>query len=165
MDDVAQWLALNLPGEPAEATVVHGDYKLDNVLLSPLDPGQLVAILDWEMCALGDPLVDLGIMLAYWSGAGTDGGTDALATVTTRPGYLSRGELIERYARQSGRDVSRIAFYETFALFKIAVVIQQIYVRYVRGQTRDARFAPLGARVAELAGAARARSADAKASR
>ncbi len=151
MDAVAAWLAARVPPDPAEPTVVHGDFKLDNVLLDLLDPGRVRAVLDWEMCALGDPLVDLGIMVAYWTcGAGEPGG-DALSSVTGRPGYLSREALIDGYARASGRDVSAITFYEAFALFKIAVVIQQIFHRYQRGQTDDGRFATFGDRVRDLA--------------
>ncbi len=109
------------------------------------------------MSALGDPLVDLGILLAYWSPTAPPEQHDALTTVTNRPGYLTRDEILDRYATRSGRDVSKIKFYETFALFKIAVVIQQIYYRYVRGQTDDARFAHFGERVEYLARAAQER--------
>ena len=137
---------------------MHGDFKLDNVLLDPLDVGRIVAVFDWEMSALGDPLVDLGILLAYWAPTAPPEQRDALTTVTDRPGYLTRDEIIERYAARSGRDVSNIRFYETFALFKIAVVIQQIYYRYVRGQTDDPRFATFGERVTYLARQLRAAS-------
>jgi aminoglycoside phosphotransferase (APT) family kinase protein len=154
MDRLASLLAERVPPDPVEPSVVHGDFKLDNVLLDPLDPGRVEAVFDWEMCALGDPLVDLGILLAYWSPTAPPGQQDALTTVTSRPGYLTRGEIIDRYAKRSGRNLSTIRFYETFALFKIAVVIQQIYFRYVRGQTDDQRFANFGARVAYLARAA-----------
>ena len=140
------WRHISLPTRSIPA-VVHGDFKLDNVLLNPLDPADIVAVLDWEMAALGDPLVDLGIMLAYWAPLESAGHSDALTTVTGRPGYLSRDELVDRYSARSGRDVSSIAFYEAFAVFKIGVVIQQIYYRYRRGQTDDPRFATLGDRV------------------
>ena len=156
MDALAVWLASRLPSEVAEPSVVHGDFKLDNVLLDPLDPGRVVAVFDWEMCALGDPLVDLGILLAYWAPTAPPDQRDALTTVTDRPGYLTREEIVDRYATRSGRDVSAIRFYETFALFKIAVVIQQIFFRYVRGQTDDPRFATFGERVTYLARAAAA---------
>ena len=93
----------------------------------------------------------LGILLAYWQPTSPPSQRDALTTVTHRPGYYTRDEVIERYAQQSGRDVSNVRYYEIFALFKIAVVIQQIYYRWVKGQTSDQRFAAFGARVAYLA--------------
>jgi aminoglycoside phosphotransferase (APT) family kinase protein len=151
LDTVALWLAAHQPPDSLEPAVVHGDFKLDNVMLDPLDPGSVVAVFDWEMAALGDPLVDLGIMLAYWTSTEEAGGTDALSTVTGRHGYLTRDEIVERYSSHAGRDVSEIAFYEVFALFKIAVVIQQIHYRYRSGQTDDPRFATLGDRVHSLA--------------
>src|SRR5262249_34095127 len=151
MESVLTWLRERLPPNADPPSVVHGDFKLDNVLLDPLDPSRLVAVFDWEMSALGDPLVDLGILLAYWSPTAPPSQRDALSTVTDRPGWLTRDEIIARYAARSGRDVSAIQFYETFALFKIAVVIQQIYFRYVRGQTDDSRFANFGERVDYLA--------------
>jgi aminoglycoside phosphotransferase (APT) family kinase protein len=151
MDALAAWLSKRLPPEPVQPAVVHGDFKLDNVLLDPLDLSRLVAVFDWEMSALGDPLIDLGIFLAYWSPTAPPVQQDALTTVTHRPGYLSKDQIVDRYAERSGRDVSAIRWYETFALFKIAVVIQQIYFRYKRGQTDDARFANFDARVLYLA--------------
>jgi len=152
LDELARWLASRRPPDPDRPAIVHGDYKLDNVMLDPLDVGRLVAVLDWEMCALGDPLVDLGIFLAYWAPEGPPSSApDALTTVTDRPGWLPRDEILERYTLESGRDLSAIRFYEVFARFKIAVVIQQIYVRYVRRQTDDPRFADFGARVRHLA--------------
>jgi aminoglycoside phosphotransferase (APT) family kinase protein len=151
MDAVAEWLLTHLPPDPAEPAIVHGDFKLDNVLLDPLNLGHIVAVFDWEMSALGDPLVDLGILLAYWTPTAPPEQRDALNSVTERPGWFTPAEIIDRYAVRSGRDVARVRFYQTFALFKIAVVIQQIYVRFVRGQTDDPRFATFGERVAYLA--------------
>src|SRR5262245_9513106 len=151
MDGLAAWLRDHLPGDPATPSVVHGDFKLDNVMLDPLDVGRIVAVLDWEMSALGDPLVDLGILLAYWVPTAPPLDRDALTTVTHRPGYFSRDEILERYAKRSSRDLSNIRFYQIFAIFKIAVVVQQIYFRYVSGQTTDARFAKFDERVAYLA--------------
>lgn len=146
MEALAQWLAARLPDDPGRPTIVHGDFKLDNVLLDSRSPERVAGVFDWEMSALGDPLIDVGIFLAYWRPA-----TAPAGPVTDRPGWWSRERLIEEYARESGRDLSRIRFYETFALFKIAVVIQQIYFRFVRGQTDDSRFAAFGARVVALA--------------
>ena len=139
------------PARPGHASVVHGDFKLDNVMLDAADPTRLVAVLDWEMAALGDPLVDLGILLAYWGPTAPPGHDDDLVTVTERPGWLTRDEMIERYARASGRDVSAIRFYEAFALFKVAGVIQQLFARYARGETKDERYARFDVRVAYLA--------------
>jgi aminoglycoside phosphotransferase (APT) family kinase protein len=151
MDALRDWLIARLPANPDMPAIVHGDYKLDNVLLDPLDVTRLVAIFDWEMSALGDPLVDLGILLAYWRPTAPPEQRDALTSVTHRDGYFTREEIIDRYTAQSGRDLSNIRYYETFALFKIAVVIQQIYYRYRRGQTDDPRFANFGERVTFLA--------------
>ena len=151
MDALAAWLRDHLPGDPASPSVVHGDFKLDNVMLHPQDVGRIVAVLDWEMSALGDALVDLGILLAYWVPTAPPLERDALTTVTHREGYFTRDEILERYAARSGRDLSGIRFYQVFAIFKIAVVIQQIYFRYVSGQTTDARFAKFDERVAYLA--------------
>jgi len=151
MDALAAWLREHLPPDPPAPSVVHGDFKLDNVMLDPNDVGRIVAVFDWEMSALGDPLVDLGIVLAYWEPTAPPLQRDALTTVTSRLGYFTRDEIIERYAARSGRDLSGIRFYQIFAVFKIAVVIQQIYFRYVNGQTTDARFATFDQRVAFLA--------------
>ena len=111
----------------------------------------IVGVFDWEMAALGDPLVDLGILLAYWVPNASAAPQDSLTTVTTLPGWLTPSELVERYAARTNRDLARLKFYEVFALFKIAVVIQQIYFRFVHGQTKDPRFANFGNRVTYLA--------------
>jgi aminoglycoside phosphotransferase (APT) family kinase protein len=157
MDRVAEWLQTHLPGDSAPS-VIHGDYKLDNVMLNASDPGRLTAVLDWEMCALGDPLVDLGILLTYWSHIRPGDASDALASVTNRNGWFTRDEIIECYSQRTGRDLSALGFYETFASFKVAVIIQQIYFRYASGQTDDPRFAHFAARVEQLAREARALS-------
>jgi aminoglycoside phosphotransferase (APT) family kinase protein len=149
MESLAQWLEERIPNDPPRATLVHGDYKLDNVMLDETDPSKLVGVFDWEMSAIGDPLVDLGILLCYWVHAVSD--HDAIPSVTTKPGWFTREEILARY----GGDVANIAVYEVFAVFKLAVVIQQIYARFVRGQTDDPRFEPLGARVIDLARIAR----------
>lgn len=149
MEALAEWLGANIPADPARATLVHGDYKLDNVMLANDEPSRLVGVFDWEMSAIGDPLVDLAILLCYWVHAVSD--DDAIPGVTRRPGWFTRDEIIARYASRSGTDVSNVRTYEVFAVFKLAVVIQQIYARFVRGQTDDPRFAGLGERVEGLA--------------
>lgn len=167
MEQVIQWLMDRIPPEPGnEPTIVHNDFKLDNIMLDGGDPARVVAVLDWEMCTVGDPLVDLGLLLCYWTMSGGASGTGegvvkpgrteqaangSLRALTNGPGWLTRQEIIERYAAKTGRDLSRIAFYETFARFKVAVVIQQIYFRYVQGQTRDERFRKFDQLVLELA--------------
>ena len=151
MEALTQWLTARLPGAPPRASIVHGDFKLDNLMLAENQLDRIVAVFDWEMSALGDPLVDLGILLAYWMPTAPPSQRDALTSVTSRPGWFSREEVIERYAARTGCDVSNVRFYEVFALFKIAVVIQQIYYRFAVGQTDDPRFATFGDRVTYLA--------------
>jgi aminoglycoside phosphotransferase (APT) family kinase protein len=151
MDQVVEWLSDRLPADSAgKATIVHNDFKLDNLMLDETDPSRIVAVLDWEMSTVGDPLIDVGLLLSYWTMQGSDQ-TSSLRAVTNGPGWLTREEMIERYEQQSGRSLSLIVFYETFARFKVAVVIQQIYFRYVRGQTKDERFRNFDALVRELA--------------
>ena len=160
LDRVVRWLNDRIPPEPdpasgRPATLVHNDFKLDNVMLDTQEPSRIIAILDWEMCTVGDPLVDLGIALCYWAQKGDpEARRESISPVTTGPGWMTREELAERYAEQTGRDVTGIAFYEVFALFKVAVVLQQIYYRFVKGQTHDERFKDFDRRVAGLARAA-----------
>jgi aminoglycoside phosphotransferase (APT) family kinase protein len=160
LEGVVGWLAERIPPEPdpqaaRPATLVHNDFKLDNVMLDAREPSRLIAILDWEMCTVGDPLVDLGIALCYWAMKDDpEARRESISPVTTAPGWLTREEIAARYAEKTGRDVSGIAFYEVFALFKVAVVLQQIYYRFVKGQTHDERFKDFDRRVAGLARAA-----------
>lgn len=152
MENLVEWLRDRMPPDPVRPTLLHNDYKLDNVILDANNPARLVAILDWEMCALGDPLVDLGLLLCYWSQKGdSEARREAISGVTVLPGWCSRSEVVERYAVRTGIDVSNIVYYEVLALFKLTVVIQQIYYRYYVGQTHDERFAEFGKRVAGLA--------------
>lgn len=149
MDKVIEWLDQKMPPESPDATIVHNDFKLDNLMLDAADPSHVIAVLDWEMTTVGDPLIDLGLMLTYWTMKG-GGQSSSLRAVTNGPGWMTREEIIQRYEAKTGRDVSRILFYETFARFKVAVVIQQIYFRYVQGQTRDERFRNLDQLVSAL---------------
>jgi aminoglycoside phosphotransferase (APT) family kinase protein len=151
IERVAGWLAARLPPESG-AGLVHNDYKYDNLVLAPGDLTRIVAVLDWEMATVGDPLMDLGTTLGYWVEAGDPLPLQHAAFgPTALPGSLTRQELTARYAEQTGRDVGDVVYYYAFGLFKIAVIIQQIYARYVRGHTRDARFAQLSEVVAVLA--------------
>jgi len=147
MEELAAWFGGRVPPDPVKPSIVHGDFKLDNVMLDPADASRIVAVLDWEMSALGDPLMDLGLLLAYWP-PGAPGERSALPD---RSGWFTRDEIVERYAERSEQDLSAIRFYETFALFKVAVIIQQIFYRYACGQTDDARFADFGESVQALA--------------
>jgi aminoglycoside phosphotransferase (APT) family kinase protein len=156
MDAVHAWLAANLP-EEGPATLVHNDYKLDNVMLAA-DPGRLVAVFDWDMCTLGDPLSDLGALLTYWSEPGDPAPLRATAMMPADPRFPAREELVRRYAERSGRDVSRIAYYHVLGLYRLAVIAAQIYVRFRRGQTQDQRFAAFGPTIAVVAAEARARA-------
>lgn len=158
MDELAKKLLDRLPKSSA-AAVLHNDWKLDNTMYAADDPSRIVAVFDWDMTTLGDPLVDLGTLLGYWGELGDDVPRGTGSMITMAEGFLTRDELCQRYATRSGRDLSAIAFYETFALFKTAVVLEQIYVRFVRGQTKDERFGALGALVPRLAEAAQARGA------
>jgi aminoglycoside phosphotransferase (APT) family kinase protein len=136
-----------VPPDVERPTVVHCDFKLDRVMLDEADVGRLVAVLDWEMCAHREPLVDLGNPLAYWPPLAPG----ARPLRTEPPGWLTRNESVARHVARSGRDVSGVRYYETFALLKVAVVLQQNFYRYARAQTDDARFASFGERVAALA--------------
>jgi aminoglycoside phosphotransferase (APT) family kinase protein len=151
MDQLARWLIERLPPEAQRPSLLHGDFKLDNVMLDGKDLSRLVAVFDWEMSAVGDPLIDLGILLAYWIHTTPAAQRHSLDAVTRRTGWFSRQEILERYQQRTGDDVTGIKFYEVFAVFKLAVVLQQIFYRYHRGQTDDARFADLDKRVELLA--------------
>jgi len=150
LEAASAWLARNQPARGG-AALVHNDYKYDNLVLDPGDLSRIVAVLDWEMATVGDPLMDLGTALGYWVDPDDPPGFQALAFgPTMRPGNLDRAGLAIRYAERSGRDVGPLLFVYVFALFKIAVILQQIYKRYRDGHTTDPRFAPLGAAVAVL---------------
>lgn len=151
MQRAAAWLAENMPKE-SDVSLIHNDFKHDNLVLDPEDITRIVAVLDWEMATIGDPLIDLGTTLAYWVEEKDPPGVKAFGFgPTTLPGSLTRAEFLERYANASGRNVTRMLFYYVFGLFKLAVIIQQIYARYHRGFTKDPRFAHLNLMVAVLA--------------
>jgi aminoglycoside phosphotransferase (APT) family kinase protein len=143
IDALSAWLRERVPAESG-ASLVHNDFKFDNVVLAPDDPTRIVAVLDWEMCTLGDPLMDLGTTIGYWAEAGDDPAWKAMAFgPTAMEGAMTRRELVERYAERTGRDVGDMLFYYAFALLKIAVIVQQIHYRWKHGFTKDPRFATL----------------------
>jgi len=147
---LTRWLVEHIPVSPAPA-LIHNDFKLNNMLLDAHDLARPVAVLDWEMTTIGDPLFDLAISLSYWVQA--DDPVELhmiLPTITHLPGFFRRAEFMERYATKSGRDLSSMHFYLTFAYFKLATILQQIYIRWLRGQTQDQRFAIFGSRIRTL---------------
>lgn len=150
LESSIKWLNDNVPTESG-ASLVHNDYKFDNIMLDPDDLTRITAVLDWEMVTVGDPLMDLGTTLGYWMSA--DAGEEML-NMPFNPRVLmeniSRQELVEMYADASGRDVSNILYYYVFGTFKIAVIAQQIYSRFVKGFTQDKRFANFDKFVAAL---------------
>ena len=148
-DRLLAWLEAHKP-KASRATLVHNDLKLDNCQFVASDPDRVSALFDWDMTTLGDPLFDLGTLLGYWSEAQQPGGTTGSNSIMGEPGFPTRDEVAERYAKRTGIDLASIDWYEAFALWKTAVVVQQIFIRYKRGQTTDARFADMGERVPEL---------------
>lgn len=149
-DTVGAWLGEHMR-EDVPHTLIHNDYKFDNVMLDPAEPTRIVAVLDWEMCTVGDPLMDLGTTLGYWTEPGDDPVWQAMGlSPTASPGGLTRGQIAQRYAEKTGRDVSDVLFYYAFGLLKIGVIVQQIFFRYAKGHTKDLRFAKLDRVVAAL---------------
>jgi aminoglycoside phosphotransferase (APT) family kinase protein len=141
VEPLTAWLASQLPGD-SEATLIHNDFKLNNMIFATNDLSQVVAVVDWEMATIGDPLLDLAVTMSYWVEDGDPAALkQMLPTVTKLPGFPTRSEFIAQYAAKSGRDVSNIQYYLVFAYFKLAVILQQIYYRYKHGQTKDERFA------------------------
>jgi aminoglycoside phosphotransferase (APT) family kinase protein len=129
MDDVHDALQARIPTQ-GPAAIVHGDYRLDNCMVSP--DGEVAAVLDWELCTLGDPLADLGLLMVYWSDPGDDGSALGAAP-TAQEGFLHRADLLERYAAASGRDLAQIDFYVAFGYWKLAAIIEGVYARYLGG--------------------------------
>jgi aminoglycoside phosphotransferase (APT) family kinase protein len=153
VDEVHDALAARIP-EQGPAAIVHGDYRLDNCLLEP--DGTIAAVLDWELCTLGDPLADVGLLLVYWSDRG-DATAALMETSTALDGFPSRAELIGRYAAASGRDVSGVGYYRAFGYWKLACILEGVYARYrggVMGETGG--FEGFAAQVEMLASQARA---------
>ena len=139
-ENIEKWLIENIPTS-TKATIVHNDFKLNNMMFSATDPGKVIGVFDWELSTIGDPLTDLAAAIAYWKEAGE--ADIGITSVTTNPGFLSRREMLELYATKSGRDVTNIDYYLTFAFYKIAVILQQIYYRWKIGNATDERFGKL----------------------
>jgi aminoglycoside phosphotransferase (APT) family kinase protein len=142
-EDVARWLASSIPDSP-EVTLLHNDWRLDNMAVDPHDPGVCVAVYDWDMATRGDPLADVGTLMASWYDPGEE--RSVLNPMPTdSPGWLDRRAAVARYGERSGRDMSVIDWYIVFGTWKLGIVLQQIYIRWARGQTKDPRFSALGA--------------------
>jgi aminoglycoside phosphotransferase (APT) family kinase protein len=150
VERISAWLTQNIPAS-SDATLIHNDYKYDNVVLDSNDITKIVGVLDWEMCTLGDPLSDLGTTLAYWTDPSDPEELQEICSApTTIPGTLTRAQLAERYALATGRGIHDMVFYLAFARFKVAVIVQQIYYRYARGLTHDERFGTMPHKIAIL---------------
>jgi aminoglycoside phosphotransferase (APT) family kinase protein len=152
VDDLHRRLSGRIPDQGA-ATIVHGDYRLDNMILS--DRGEVAAVVDWELCTLGDPLADVGLLLVYWSEP-EDELMPLVDAATTASGFPSRDELCERYAERSGRDLSQIDFFVALGFWKLAIILEGVYARYAAGAygKRDDGFQHFAALVERLAAAA-----------
>jgi len=145
-ETIMQWLVDSMPAESAAGCLIHNDYKFDNLVLASDDPSRVVGVLDWEMATIGDPLMDLGCSLAYWIEAEDPADLQKIRMLPThRPGMMSRREFLECYLARADLDCQDFLFYRVFGLFRLAVIVQQIYYRYCKGQTRDARFKSFGA--------------------
>jgi aminoglycoside phosphotransferase (APT) family kinase protein len=152
IDSVHERLAARIP-EQGPATIVHGDYRLDNMILS--QSGQIAAVVDWELCTLGDPLADVGLLMVYWSEPGDDL-IPLFEPATLAPGFPSREEIRSRYAERAGRDLSEIDFYVALGCWKLAIVLEGVYARFAAGQygTTDDGFREFAKVVEQLAAAA-----------
>ena len=133
VEQVGTWLAANLP-EPLQTTVVHGDYRLGNMMVAPAEPNRIVAVLDWEMGAIGDPRADVGYLLATYTEPNGRASALGSSPVTGEAGFPSRAELVARYRERSGRDVEPLPWFEALALWKAAVFCEAIYGRFIRGE-------------------------------
>ncbi|MEO6858813.1 MAG: phosphotransferase family protein [Solirubrobacteraceae bacterium] len=150
-EETAAWLAANLPESPA-ATIVHGDYRLGNTMLAADAPARLIAIFDWEMATIGDPLADVGYMMIHWTQADDPGGRKFnLQRVTAQPGFPTRQEMVERYEERSGRSVQSLDWYVTLALWKAVAFMEGNYKRAISGATDDPYLKTFGDGVVELA--------------
>lgn len=148
IEKLADWLQQNLPDDSERPGLIHNDYKYDNLVLDPNDLGRVIAVLDWEMATIGDPLMDFGTSLGYWVETNDPEEWQRYGFgLTSLPGSFTRTELLDHYTQRTGRRIDDPVFYFAYGLLKIAVIVQQIYFRYQKGLTRDPRFAGLGALV------------------
>jgi aminoglycoside phosphotransferase (APT) family kinase protein len=147
---IRKWLEGRIPSESG-ACVIHGDFRIDNVIVDSNDPFNIIAVLDWEMATLGDPLMDLGNSMAYWIQADdSEGLLELCRQPSDAPGMLTRQEIAEYYAERTGAEIDDFDFYMVYGVFRLIVILQQIYYRYHHGQTRDPRFAVMIDHVREL---------------
>ncbi len=143
-EDVMDWLSARQPSDINRPSVVHNDFRFDNLVLAPDDPLRIIGVLDWELATIGDPLMDLGNSLAYWIQADDPEEFQLLRLMPTHlDGMLTRREIVNAYGNISGYDIADFDYYFCFGLFRLAVIAQQIYYRYHHGQTRDERFKKL----------------------
>jgi aminoglycoside phosphotransferase (APT) family kinase protein len=150
VESLTGWIAREIPESP-QPTIIHNDYKLNNLVLAPDDLRVVRAVLDWEMATIGDPLFDLAVSLSYWREPDDPQELiEVMPTVTSKPGFMTRKEFMQRYAEKSGRDLSEMHWYMVFGYFKLAVILQQIFARWRKGQTSDERFAAFDRRVRNL---------------
>ena len=150
VEKISAWMQQHIPST-SSASLIHNDYKYDNVVLDPANITRIIGVLDWEMCTIGDPLTDLGTTLAYWvDPADPEELQENRSGPTTHPGSFTRAELVAYYAQKTGRDVSQMSFFLALARFKLAVIVQQIYYRYHLGLTKDGRFASMPHRINTL---------------
>lgn len=144
-ESVMQWLHDKMPAQDLATCLIHNDFRFDNVVLNPTDPTEVIGVLDWEMATLGDPLMDLGNTLAYWVQADDDAVFQSVRRQPTHlAGMLTRQEVIAYYGEKTGYRVDNFDFYAIFGLFRLAVIVQQIYYRYFHGQTTNPAFADFG---------------------
>jgi aminoglycoside phosphotransferase (APT) family kinase protein len=152
MMKVQQWLAAHIP-QAQPATIAHGDFKLDNVMWDTCGARpKTIALFDWEMSTIGDPLADLGWMVTYWTDPDdSETRRNVVSSMESAPGYYQRREMVALYEKQSGRAMRDFAFYEVFSLFKLAIILEGSYSRYLSGQADDPIFATYDARVPGIA--------------
>ncbi|MEH7380430.1 phosphotransferase family protein [Bacillus sp. JJ1533] len=149
IEELEKWLIENIPASSVP-TIVHCDYKLNNMMFAKDNPGKIIGLFDWEMSTIGDPLTDVAVMLAYWEQPGDPYTGITSVSREAEYGFATRREMLEMYARKSGRDISNIDYYLAFAFYKVASILQQIYYRWKIGEAKDERFGKLGEGVVNM---------------